>query len=209
MILATVALLGAIACRGQNSTPASPANSTGMPLTTELVKTGLYLISGAGGNSLLRLSADGLILVDGERTVNHEALLGQVKRISDQPIRVLLNTGCRADKNDSTLRIGGIEVRSMHFGSAPSCVDSAVYFPNLRVVAVGDLYTSAPAAEFAAGLSPIDWELALTQILTLDFDVAVPGKGPPVCKPASKHSKLKSIPWPNYPERSNRLPTPL
>lgn len=191
LILAAVALLGAIACAGQNSAPTHPANSSDAPFTSELVKTGLYLISGAGGNSLLRLSADGLILVDGERQNNHQALLAQVKTISDQPIRVRLNTDCRANGDDSTLRIGGIEVRSMHFGGAHAGGDSIVYFPNLRVVAVGDLFTSATNPDFSAGVSPIDWRLALAQILKLDFDVVVPSKGPPVSRADLEAFKVK------------------
>src|SRR5262252_9591210 len=61
-------------------------------LTTQLVKTGLYVISGGGCNSLLRLSGNGLILVDGKLPGNYAGLLKQVRRISDQPVRALIVT---------------------------------------------------------------------------------------------------------------------
>ncbi len=61
-------------------------------LKAELVKTGLYLISGGGCNSLLRLSASGLIIVDGKLPGNYDELLEQAHKISDQPVRVLINT---------------------------------------------------------------------------------------------------------------------
>jgi hypothetical protein len=43
-------------------------------LGAELVKTGLYLISGGGCNSLLRLSAAGTVLVDGKLPGTYRAL---------------------------------------------------------------------------------------------------------------------------------------
>jgi len=73
-------------------TRANDQPGKGSALTAELVKTGLYLISGGGCNSLLRLSGNGLIVVDGKLPGNYEALLTQAHKISDQPVRVLINT---------------------------------------------------------------------------------------------------------------------
>src|SRR5215467_5367185 len=78
-------------------------------LNAALVKTGLFLISGGGGNSLLRLSANGLILVDGKLPGNYQALTEFLKKISDQPIRVLINTDYHEDhtgNNASFLEAG-------------------------------------------------------------------------------------------------------
>src|SRR5215831_7844059 len=63
-------------------------------LNAALVKPGLFLISGGGGNSLLRLSANGFILVDGKISGNYDAILALAKKISysEQPIRILVNT---------------------------------------------------------------------------------------------------------------------
>ena len=182
-ILAIVALLGAVACSAQEG----PRSRSETPLTAELVKTGLYLISGGGGNSLLRLSANGLILVDGKRPDNDEELLAEVKRISDQPIRIRMSTEVRANEDDYTVRIGGIEVQSMHFGNA----HKVVYFPKLRVVAVGDLFISTPDPDFLAGGSLVDWGSALDQILKLDFDVVVPAVGPTVSRAGLEAFKTK------------------
>src|ERR1700730_13702712 len=38
-----------------------------------------------------------------------------------------------------TLRLGGVEVKLMHFGNAHTKGGTVVYFSNLKVVAVGDL----------------------------------------------------------------------
>jgi glyoxylase-like metal-dependent hydrolase (beta-lactamase superfamily II) len=194
----------------------------GSALTTRLVKTGLYLISGGGCNSLLRLSGSGLIIVDGKLPGNYEALLAQANKISDQPVRVLVNTDYHenhtgnnakfledgaqilAQENvkqnlgaynppggkvalptktyvhDINLRLGGIDAQAMHFGSAHTDGDTVVYFPNLKVVAVGDLFAPTPDPDFLAGGSLVGWGPVLSEILKLDFDVVVPGTGPMV-----------------------------
>src|SRR5215471_20319548 len=64
--------------------------SSEVALNAQLVKTGLYLIEGGGANSLLRFSANGLILVDGKLPGNYRALMSQVRKISkisDLPVR--------------------------------------------------------------------------------------------------------------------------
>jgi hypothetical protein len=53
-----------------------------------------------------------------------------------------------------------------------------VYFPNLRVIAVGDLFASTPNLDFFHGGSLVGWGPVLGEILKLHFDVVVPSKGP-------------------------------
>jgi cyclase len=193
-------------------------------LKAELVKTGLYLISGGGCNSLLRLSASGLIIVDGKLPGNYDALLEQAHKISDQPVRVLINTDyheyhtgnnsrfledatqilaqenvkgsltafntaggkaglpTRTYDQHLTLGLGGIEAQVLHFGNAHTNGDTVVYFPNLRVVAVGDLFALAPDPDYSAGGSLVGWGPVLAEVLKLDFDVVVPGTGPTVAR---------------------------
>src|SRR5262249_15725898 len=190
----------------------------------QLLKTGLFLITGGGANSLLRLSPYGEILVDGKRAQNYAALKSQVRtisRITDMPVRVVILTNHYEDRsgtnnkflaagaqiiaqenvakslaayqtsgekiapptitytNDYALQFGGVEVQLKHFGNAHTDGDTVVYFPNLKVVAVGDLFTpDTPAPDFSAGGSLVDWSTVLAEILKLDFDIAVPSKGP-------------------------------
>ncbi len=193
-------------------------------LRADLVKTGLYVIYGGGSNSLLRLTANGVIIVDGKLPGSYDALRAQVRRISDQPVRVLINTdyhdehtgnnarfrdtgtGILAQENvksrlaaknppdggialptktydsEFTVRGGQIEVEVLHFGNAHTDGDSVVYFRDLKVVAVGDLFAAAPNPDYAAGGSLLRWGSVLEQILKLDFDVVVPGTGPMVTR---------------------------
>ena len=81
--------------RQQNEPPAQGDGDVGHTLTAQVVRTGLYLISGGGANSLLRFSANGLILVDGKLPGNYRALMSQVRnisKISDLPVRFLIVT---------------------------------------------------------------------------------------------------------------------
>ncbi len=93
---ACIALLiaGSTACLAQGN-QAQKSNPTPKPppaLTSNYVKTGLYFISGGGGNTVMRLSASGIILVDGNLSENFDELLHRIKKIVDQPIRVVINT---------------------------------------------------------------------------------------------------------------------
>ena len=68
--------------------------------TADLLKTGLYLISSAGANTLMRLSPAGAVLVDGQNAGSYRPLMSQVRRInkiSDLPVRFLVLTNHRAD----------------------------------------------------------------------------------------------------------------
>jgi cyclase len=214
---------------------ASAARS--VPLDTELIRTGLYLIRGGGGNSLLRLSANGMLLVDGKLPGTYRALMSQVRRISklsDMPVRVLVLTDHHEEHagdsaqflaagvtlvaqrealarlslpesrdaaerarivaydEERTLRIGGVEVRLKHFGPARTGGDTVVYFPDLKIVALGDLFvTEAPEPDFSAGGSLVGWGSALARVLELDFDRAVPGSGPLVGRDAVAALKEK------------------
>lgn len=206
-----------------------PAKDAGaVTLHAQLVKTGLYLISGGGGNSLLRLGPNGMILVDGKQPGAYKPLMAQVRRISrisDMPVRAVIvtnhheqHTGNNAQflaagvqiighenvvRNlaaanspggtipkptityaaEHTAHLGAVEVRLMHFGNARTSGDTVVYFPNLKVVAVGDLFApGAPDPDFSAGGSLVEWGPVLDRILKLDFDVVVPSTGPPVTR---------------------------
>src|ERR1700760_4523281 len=90
-------LLGAsvLVSAAQYNHPAEPIDPT---LSYQIVKTGLHMISGEGGNCLLRLSGNGLILVDANLPGKDQALLKGVHKISDQPVRLVILTS--SDKSN-------------------------------------------------------------------------------------------------------------
>ena len=227
--LGLLSLAGGAGAAAQDA-PAGASATNAPRLDSDLVRTGLYLIRGGGGNSLLRLSANGMVLIDGKLPGNYRALMSQVRRISrlsDMAVRVLVLTdhhekraGTNAQflearipivaqrntlaslslpespraagglpvvsyEHERTLRLGGVEVPLKHFGNACTSGDTVVYFPDLKIVALGDLFApGAPEPDFSAGGSLVGWGAVLTRVLDLDFDQVVPGAGPVVGRSA-------------------------
>ena len=62
------------------------------PLRIEMVKDNLYMISGEGGNVAVYVTSEGVVLVDDMFDRNHADILAQVKSVTDQPIRYVINT---------------------------------------------------------------------------------------------------------------------
>ena len=58
------------------------------------VKPGLYVITGAGGNSSVRVTSEGIILVDGKLPAegNYDKLMDLIKSVSNQPIKFMFLT---------------------------------------------------------------------------------------------------------------------
>jgi cyclase len=234
-VIVVLAMAAAASAAAQYGKPLDPAvkGAGDATLTAQFVKTGLFLISGGGGNTVLRLSANGLIVVDGKLPGNYETLRKRFHRMSDQPVRALILTdhyeihsgtnakfleagariiaqenvkrnlaaynppgGAVAPPNltyerEYKLQLGGAEVELFHFGNARTDGDTVVYFPAQKVVAMGDLYASAPNPDYSAGGSLVGWGPVLGQILKLDFDVVVPGEGPPVSRADLQAFKAK------------------
>jgi glyoxylase-like metal-dependent hydrolase (beta-lactamase superfamily II) len=214
----TLIALGIIPIASAQYAPHNPNEASGV-LTSHYVKTGLYVISGGGGNTVLRLSGNGLILVNGKFASNYDELLLRIRKIVDQPIRVVINTDHFEDHtgtnakfltdgiqvvaqqnakrnllvdntsggnltppsavydHEQMLHFGAVQVQLLHFEDARTNGDTVVYFPDLKAVAVGDLYSLNPEPDYAAGGSLIGWAQALGEVLKLDFDVAVPDSG--------------------------------
>ena len=238
-VIGLLAMATAFAASAQPPQPQSaPAHGAGdVSLSADLVKTGLYVINGGGGNTLMRFSQQGLILVDGKLPGNYRALASQVRKINklgDLPTRVVILTDHHDDHagnsaqflaagvaiiaqenaksrlpafqpaegkkappivafdREYTLKMGGVEAKLMHFGDAHTDGDTVVYFPDLKVVAVGDLFTpGTPDPDYAAGGSLVGWAPVLAQVLKLDFDVVVPSKGPAVTRSDLEAFKTK------------------
>jgi len=80
---------------------ASWARAQGAPLTIEPVKDGLYVIFGDGGNIGVRVTSEGVILVDDKYPQNFEEIQRLVRRVSDLPVRYVINTHNHGDHTGS------------------------------------------------------------------------------------------------------------
>jgi glyoxylase-like metal-dependent hydrolase (beta-lactamase superfamily II) len=61
------------------------------------VQPGFYMIAGAGGNIAVQTGPDGIVLVDSGSAPVADAVLAEIKKLSDQPIRYIINTSANAD----------------------------------------------------------------------------------------------------------------
>jgi len=62
------------------------------PLRTTRIKGNLYLIAGEGGNVAMLVTTEGVILVDDMFYRNHDDMLAQIRAITPQPLRYVINT---------------------------------------------------------------------------------------------------------------------
>jgi cyclase len=99
--------------------------------------------------------------------------------------------------DETSVYLGGKEVRANYFGRGHTNGDAVISFPDLGVVHTGDLYLSTRSAprgrgagtgdrpvsvpifvDYAQGGSFLDWTGTLDRLLKLDFDLVIPGHGP-------------------------------
>jgi cyclase len=195
-------------------------------LSTIKVKDDLFVVYNdlVPGNTTVLVTNQGLILVDNKFEIDFDNLMAQVRKISNQPIRYVINTHYHADhsggnpklqaqnaqvvaserarrkmvevnqpgapnvtlENNVRLYLGGKRVEVYHFGRAHTDGDVVAYFPDHRVVAMGDMFTVGtglpPLVDYPGGGSTREWPRSLEGALALDFDIAIPGHGKPTTK---------------------------
>src|ERR1700722_9368617 len=114
--LVTLAFLAAAVLAPAQQPPAPTAGGRGppQPEAIQQVKPGLYMITGAGGNTTVRVTSQGLIVVDGKLPgqANYDALLTLIKGVSDQPVKYLIVTHHHADHTGNNQRFldAGVQV---------------------------------------------------------------------------------------------------
>lgn len=191
------------------------------------IKPGLYLVPGAGANSVVRVTDEGIVVVDTKNIgqANYDALLAQIRTVSDKPIRYAVvgdvhqdksgNTGLFVKagvqviahenekeglktytnaagtpeppnvtyKNDYSIKLGNTEVAHVyHFGAAATGGDSITYFPDLKIIVMGDVFQQGMNCDYAQGGSMVEWVQVLDSVLKLDFDTVIPNRGDPATR---------------------------
>lgn len=197
------------------------------PLVVKNVKPGLFMIVGAGGNTTVRVTGDGIVMVDSKNPGQaiYDELMADVKGISAEPVKFLVDTHIHADhtgnnerfeaagvkvvgqKNIPTelakfvapatnptlkapaapnvtydktyeIKVGGKTVKLNHFANGHTNGDTVVYFPDLKVVSMGDEFVAiTPNCDYGGGGSISGWLASLDQTMKLDWDLAIPGHG--------------------------------
>ena len=82
---------------------------------------------------------------------------------------------------EAAIHLGGAEVQMHYLGTGHTNGDIVVYFPDLRVIATGDLFVvlgRVPYIDYAGGGSMRGLVPTVDKALTFDFDTVIPGHGP-------------------------------
>jgi cyclase len=98
--LVTIALLFAVGVAAQ-----APAGD----LDVVQLRPNFYVIGGAGGNVVVQIGPEGVVLVDSGSTERADQLLAAIRRLTDLPIRYIINTSMDADHtggNEKLARAG-------------------------------------------------------------------------------------------------------
>jgi len=72
------------------------------PEPIETIAPNIYKIFGGGGNTLVVVHKDGVILVDTKMPGNGQAILDEVKKVTDKPVVAIINTHSHPDHVGST-----------------------------------------------------------------------------------------------------------
>ena len=116
-------------------------------LETIRIRPNVFVIFGAGSNVAVHVGEDGVILVDSGSTAMADKLLDAVKAITDQPIRIIINTSTDAD------HVGGnATVARAGLGINP---DSFTDQPQATVLAYENVLTRMSAPSGADSLFPL------------------------------------------------------
>ena len=132
------------------------------------VKEGLHVITGPGGNIGVRLTSEGVILIDDKFPQDFQEIRSLVAEVTDLPVRYVINTHHHGDhsgsnagflqiaevithknarenmvrgnqdglprliySDETSVFLGGIEVRVFYMGRGHTNGDSVVYFLSL------------------------------------------------------------------------------
>ncbi len=88
-------------------------------LETIQLRPNVYVIFGAGGNVVMHLGAEGVILVDSGSAAMADQVLAAVRRITADPIRLIINTSADADHVGGNERIAaeGVNINPNAFNA--------------------------------------------------------------------------------------------
>jgi len=92
---------------------------------------------------------------------------------NNQPGRVVFT-------DETSVFLGGVEVRAGYFGRGHTDGDAVIYFPDLRTVQMGDMMSgTSPGVDYNGGGSLLELPKTLDKVLaSYDFDTVIPGHGP-------------------------------
>jgi len=143
----TVALALASDASAQGRGPGQPVQ----PI--QPVKPGIFVVAGAGANSLVRVTNDGVILIDtklpGEQ--NYNALVEQIKTVTDKPVKIVIVTHHHADHTGNVDRFEAAGVPVL--GHANLAANAATYNNNPKPAPPSQTYDGRSRTVTSGGVT--------------------------------------------------------
>jgi len=104
--------------RGQAAAPATPPPAQ---LVVEHVRGNVYMIGGAGGNITVQIGDEGVLIVDSGLAQNAQAVLEELRKLSDKKLDYIINTHYHPDHTGGNAIIAptGQYVGGVGIGVAP------------------------------------------------------------------------------------------
>jgi len=99
MTIRSTIAAGALAALAGSWGTANAQGGFGPPeLTTVKVRDNIYMIRNAmSGNVTVLVGGDGVLLIDDKFAVDHDGIMEHLKKITDQPVRYVINTHLHQD----------------------------------------------------------------------------------------------------------------
>lgn len=92
------------------STPANPAAEQSAPqeiqITVQQIGEGMFMLQGHGGNILVSIGDEGLLMIDSDYSDVTPTLLKAIQSFSNKPIKFLINTHWHGDHTGGNTQIG-------------------------------------------------------------------------------------------------------
>jgi glyoxylase-like metal-dependent hydrolase (beta-lactamase superfamily II) len=105
IVVAGVGTIGIAALAQQGGPPGAGGpprgNPMGNPWPISHVRDNVYKIFGAGGNTTVFVMANGVALVDTKVPGNGQAILDEVRKVTDKPVTMIINTHSHPDHTGS------------------------------------------------------------------------------------------------------------
>ncbi len=99
-----LAILASIAASGLTAAGLSAQDQPPLP-EIEQVSERVWKIYGAGGNTTVFVRGDGVALIDTKLPANGQAILEQVRKVTDKPVTMIVNTHSHGDHIGSNAEI--------------------------------------------------------------------------------------------------------
>jgi glyoxylase-like metal-dependent hydrolase (beta-lactamase superfamily II) len=114
-VLGLVFVAGGLETALAQAPPQGGGRGGGQPVQPiQMVKPGLYIVGGGGANSIVRVTSDGVILVDTKLpgAANYDGLVAQIKTVTPLPVKTVIVTHHHADHtgNDDRFIAAGAQV---------------------------------------------------------------------------------------------------